>query len=252
MRKIKLTILAVIMLVYPALVLAEPLSLKQLERDRQQLLIDVRQFEHKVQEETKLFAIKQRNVLLSQVNELESSFSDSAFGAIREKAEWIMLALDSDPEAISGYYDLAVLIISRVEPGQTLKESYGIAHKSDLERDKAVAEFRKGLKENISISFLRHMLMEDPVKGVEGFRAYTNALRHYQAAEQFRTEAQSMELAADQQLARDIASGVPLLGDAIDIVGIATGEDAFTGEKLSSALNKTPDQLMAISKKIQK
>ncbi|MCD4718942.1 MAG: hypothetical protein K8S13_03665 [Desulfobacula sp.] len=276
-------------------------SLRQLEADRQQLLIDVRQFKHKVREELKLSALRERNRLISESGALESTFSKNKFNVIKDRAEWVALAFGGDPDIMGRYFHLASLIIAKVEPGETLKESYGIAHKSDLERNQSVAQFRQGLLENVSIAYLRYLLMEDPVQGAVDFRAYTNALRNLQVAEQFRTQAQSMELEADQQLARDLASGVPLLGDALDVIGIVTGEDALTGEKLSNtqmavdtllllapealeaffvgkpafikdlqglskkiddmdfsalkkfsaALEKTPDQIKAISKKIQ-
>ncbi|MCG8550585.1 MAG: pre-toxin TG domain-containing protein [Desulfobacterales bacterium] len=212
-------------------------SLRTLENDRQKLLIDTRKLGQKILEEIRLSAIRQRNDVLKGINELESTFSRSRFEQLLIQAQWVHLAAGGKPEIIDGYYGIASRIISLAEPShvETIRESYNVRAKNGAaDRHQAIAAYRQGLWELVSIACLRHLVMEDTLDGLNGFRTYIAPLQRIQAAEQFKTQAEAITLQAEQQVTQDIAAGIPLVGEAIDLVGIATGKAALTGEELSA------------------
>ncbi|NWF38423.1 hypothetical protein F3F96_04680 [Mariprofundus sp. NF] len=221
------------------------ISLRQIEQDRTRLLNHTRQLINTVLEEMRLEAIRKSNGLRNKIYNLESQYSESLFLEIQDEAQWVAMAFGTDVNSMAGYYRLAKLIIGKVEPTQTLRESYGIQYSSKVKRQEDVEAFRRGLRDNVAVSYLRHLIKEPPEKALKGFRQYTEALRKLQIAEQFKAEAEVMEIAANQELMRDLASGVPLLSDAVDIVGVVTGENAFTGEQLSG-MQRTFDGLLVL------
>ena len=220
--------------------------LRQINQDREKLKIGASQLLYQVKEEMKLERQRTVNRLTAKIDDLMTDFSDDRFREIQAEAQWAGLVSGTDIEAMAGYFRLAGLIIKKAEPVETLRESYGVAYRSDKAQEEDIREFRRELEAKVSISYLRHLLLEDPDAAVSGFRKYTEALRNLQAAEQFKYEAESMELAADQELVRSLAGGIPLLGDAMDIMGALTGEDALTGEKLT-AVQRSMDALMLIA-----
>jgi hypothetical protein len=70
----------------------------------------------------------------------------------------------------------------------------------------------------------------DPV--VQQLRDYVNALRTIASGEADSLIAQAEELVAEQQLVADVASVIPLVGDAVDIYAIWSGED-LAGKELT-------------------
>jgi hypothetical protein len=221
-------------------------TLKALESDRQELLIETRQFKMQILEEIRLVALKKKNAIIDGAYELESRFDQHRFDRLLAEALWIHLAFGGAPQVMEQYYRLSLKIISYVEPGETLKESYGVSIVTDQDRERAKQQFQAGLKELTSIFYLRHLVMEDAVAGIEGFRAFLAPLQRHQAAEQFRAEADDIMLKAEQQLTQDIITGIPLVGEALDIISITTGEAALTGEKLS-ATQRTIDALLLLA-----
>jgi hypothetical protein len=68
----------------------------------------------------------------------------------------------------------------------------------------------------------------DPV--VEGLRAYLDAVRTIQSADAPALLAEAEQLVAEQQLVSDVLGVVPMVGDALDFYGIASGEDMLSGQ----------------------
>jgi uncharacterized protein (UPF0335 family) len=102
-----------------------------------------------------------------------------------------------------------------------------IAREAQKVQDQRVALYKK-----VNIAFLRALVEKDPSKSVKEFKRYIDALRSIQSADADVLIAQAELLVAEQQVIADVASGVPLLGDALDIMAISTGED-LSGRKLS-------------------
>jgi hypothetical protein len=73
----------------------------------------------------------------------------------------------------------------------------------------------------------------DPV--VAGLRAYLDAVRTLQSADSDALIATAEELVAEQQLVADIAAGIPLVGDALDIYAVWSGED-LAGSPMSPGM----------------
>lgn len=73
----------------------------------------------------------------------------------------------------------------------------------------------------------------DPV--VRKLRAYLNAIRKIQSADTDTLIARAEEIIAEQQLVADMIAGVPLVGDALDIYAVYSGEE-LSGRKMSKGV----------------
>lgn len=216
----------------------------ELEQKHHNLEIRADQLLVKIQELTNNEVIRKRNGLKSRLLDLETEFDDPAFHECLTEAVWVARVSGLDVERIRGLYDISKKIIARAEfdpddlkQKQALfKEKYGI----DLRKD-----YRKELNIKISLTYLRSLLEAEPAKALNNFMSYTSALRKYQEAEQYATDADKVMLEGEQQLVRDISGAVPLLGDALDLYGVVSGEDPLTGEKLSATQRGLDLLLMA-------
>ncbi len=218
----------------------------RLEMDRVQLLQTTRQLMNAAEEERRLQALRLRNRLKTDVWDLEADFSKEKFADLADQAQWVGLAFKTDINRLAGYFRLCGIIIQKaaLEPQtEMLKLKYKVAAKQGIDQADV---FRQILLERISVAYLRSLINPDPDKAMSDFQAYANSLRKLQEAEQFVMESEKIMLEAEQQLARDIAGSVPLLGEAIDLIGVATGEDAFTGEKLSGT-QRALDALLVLA-----
>lgn len=82
--------------------------------------------------------------------------------------------------------------------------------------------------------FIQALLERDPEVALAHFERYLAALRQMQSAEADQLIAEAEMIVATQRLVVDISAGLPLVGDAMDILALATGED-LAGHKLSAA-----------------
>ena len=218
----------------------------RMEQDRQQLLQKTRQLINAAEKERRIQALRLRNRLKTDVWDLEADFSKEKFADLVDRAQWVGLAFKTDINRLAGYFRLCGIIIQKaaLEPQtEMLKLKYNVAAKQGIDQADV---FRQILLERISVAYLRSLINPDPDRAMSDFQAYTNSLRKLQEAEQFVMESEKIMLEAEQQLARDIAGSVPLLGEAIDLIGVATGEDALTGEKLSNT-QRALDALMVLA-----
>ena len=218
----------------------------RLNQERRDTLIQTRQQIQAVRKALRLEALRRRNTLNRELGDLMSRFTVERFRRLESEAQWVALAFETDTTLLKRYYRLCETIIDKaaLEPRtEMLKIKYKVAARKGIDQAQV---FRRELWQSVSIAYIRSLLETNPDKALAGFRGYTAALRNLQEAERFVTESEKIMLEAEQQLARDIAGSVPLLGEAIDIIGVVTGEDAFTGEKLSGA-QRAMDALLILA-----
>ncbi|PHQ92807.1 MAG: hypothetical protein COB42_00265 [Sulfurimonas sp.] len=84
-----------------------------------------------------------------------------------------------------------------------------------------------------TLQFIKAISQKSAQKSYEEFKKYVDALRTIQSADADALIAQAEKLQAEQELIAELSSGLPVVGDAIDIVALATGKD-LTGRELSS------------------
>ena len=112
-------------------------------------------------------------------------------------------------------------------------ESLGFAKPDiDPKDKKALAEWREKMKNKTDAWFLRLLASGDPKLIAQGLKARAKAMGNYDAAMQQHADAVIKTVEANQKLTEDLASGIPLVGDAMDIISAVTGE-TLSGEKLS-------------------
>ena len=92
------------------------------------------------------------------------------------------------------------------------------------------------ISSKLSMAYMASLLMDNDSEAIAFLRKYVNTIKRFQNAEQFKTESEKIMTDANLQLTADIAMAIPLLGEAIDVYSIASGEDAITGEKHSKML----------------
>lgn len=91
---------------------------------------------------------------------------------------------------------------------------------------------RVELYRRVSLAYIEALLEPDPGVAVARFRAYADAIRTLASAEADALASEADALATDLQLVEDIVWGVPLLGDAMDIVALVEGRTPITGQTL--------------------
>lgn len=93
--------------------------------------------------------------------------------------------------------------------------------------------WRDRMAEGADAWWLRLLSSGDPELIREGLRARGEALGHFDEALQHDAEAAITAIQANQKLVEDVASMLPYVGDAMDILALATGE-TLSGEKLDA------------------
>jgi len=102
-----------------------------------------------------------------------------------------------------------------------------------IQEEKAAAqEQRVAFYKKTTLYYINAITQKDAILAYDGFTKYVSALRTIQSADTGHLLAQAELLVAEQKLVADLSSGIPLVGEALDIVAITTGED-LSGQKLS-------------------
>jgi hypothetical protein len=104
--------------------------------------------------------------------------------------------------------------------------------KIQKEKQKA-QEMRVSFYKKVTLQYIKALTQKDPLKAYQEFSKYVDALRTIQSADSEQLIAQAEVLVAEQKLIADLASGLPGIGDAMDIMAVVSGED-MSGEKLSN------------------
>ena len=129
----------------------------------------------------------------------------------------------------------AQTLVSPSGPLERLSQFINWAGAEDARLAEAAAaaqQYRVEMHRRLALSYLEALLERDPGAAVEKFRAYGDALRTIASAEADALAAEVEALGADLQYVEDIAWGMPLLGDAMDIVALIEGRTPITGETL--------------------
>jgi Pre-toxin TG/Bacterial Ig domain len=112
-------------------------------------------------------------------------------------------------------------------------ESLGFKDKKVDPKDKAaLAAWRKEMQNKTDAWFLRLLASGDSKLIAQGLKARADIMGKYDGAMQDHANAVIQSVEANQKLTEDLASGIPLVGDAMDIISAVTGE-TLSGEKLS-------------------
>ncbi|NLD38061.1 MAG: hypothetical protein GX654_14435 [Desulfatiglans sp.] len=204
--------------------------------------------EKMLEEELRLAIIRRREKLRLEMMG-SSLLSETELNQRIHDARSIAAASGKDISAINSLFEIAGDIIKRadfkavglddVEADLTVTQKIsGLIETGITEEEKAahararVQEYKSIMYRRLVETYINCLLEDDPAKGVLYLRSYSEAIRSIQSGDSDALAAQAEDIAASHQLAADLMSGVPLLGDAIDWISVATGENPISGEQL--------------------
>lgn len=97
----------------------------------------------------------------------------------------------------------------------------------------ALAAWRKSMLAKADMWYLRLLSSGDPELVAQGLKARAEAIGQFDQALLEHAEAAMAMVKAHQQVITDVAETIPVLGDCMDLVALATGE-TLSGEKLTA------------------
>ena len=109
----------------------------------------------------------------------------------------------------------------------------GTTHEAIQKEKQKAQEMRVAFYKKVTAQYIKALIQKDATKAYTEFAKYVDALRTIQSADSDQLIAQAEALVAEQKLVADLSSGIPLVGDAMDIMAVITGED-MSGEELST------------------
>lgn len=109
----------------------------------------------------------------------------------------------------------------------------GTTHEAIQKEKQKAQEMRVAFYKKVTAQYIKALIQKDATKAYMEFAKYVDALRAIQSADSDQLIAQAEALVAEQKLVADLSSGIPLVGDAMDIMAVITGED-MSGEELST------------------
>lgn len=105
---------------------------------------------------------------------------------------------------------------------------------ADIQEEKAQNQAqRAAFYKKTTIQYIKALNAKDANDAYNEFKKYVDALRTIQSADTDTLIAQADLLVAEQKLVADLSSGLPLVGEAMDIMMIVSGED-LSGQQLSN------------------
>jgi len=108
------------------------------------------------------------------------------------------------------------------------------ANYAKIQEEKAKAQEQKvAFYKKTTIQYIKALMARDATVAYGEFSKYVDALRTIQSADAEYLIAQADMLVAEQKLVADLSSGLPLVGEALDVMMIVTGED-LSGQQLSN------------------
>lgn len=113
----------------------------------------------------------------------------------------------------------------------SIYEYFDWAH-GEEERIAKAQEQRVAMYKKAFLAYLDALVERDPELAYEKFRKYLGAIQSMAEGEAGQLIAEAEMIVATQKLVVDISAGVPLLGDAMDILALYSGED-LSGHKLT-------------------
>lgn len=105
---------------------------------------------------------------------------------------------------------------------------------ADRQEEKAQNQAQRvAFYKKTTLQYIKALNAKDANDAYSEFKKYVDALRTIQSADADTLIAQADLLVAEQKLVADLSSGLPLVGEAMDIISIVSGED-LSGKQLSN------------------
>lgn len=188
---------------------------------------------------------KEKDSLANLLLDDDSTSKDLRVGL--EKAYLIAKGNGLDVERLKKLYELSKKVVLRtdfakedslqaISSANSFKKWFDLIGDTHLriqkEKQKA-QEMRVAFYKKVTLQYIKALVQKDATQAYREFSKYVDALRSIQSADSEHLIAQAESLVAEQKLIADLSSGLPGVGEAMDIMMIVTGED-MSGEKLST------------------
>lgn len=175
---------------------------------------------------------------------------DASVGSLRQALEHAYAQAELNGmsvERLKALYELAKKVILRADflsdKSKTAPSALntfeawfdfvGVTHEGLQKEKQKAQEMRLAYMKKTTIQFIEVLNQKDATAAYEHFKRYVDALRTLQSADADQLIAQADALVAEQKLVADVASGLPFVGDAMDIVALVSGED-LSGQQLGN------------------
>jgi len=135
-------------------------------------------------------------------------------------------------ERFQRYLEKACMQLEPTEEMPGWLESVGLGGDSSAS-DEEIAARRQQMLERTQAWWLRLLASGDPDLIAEGLRARGNAFRKFDEGLQGEAQAARDMVLARQTLIEDLAEGLPVLGESMDLYAVVTGERILNGQEIS-------------------
>jgi len=217
-------------------------KLFELEKQNKALLLEVKEF-------TQSLLGDEETLLKEKLKEFEDdpdTMSAKALNNAMSRALKIAQGYGMDTNKLTSLYNLSKKVILRSEfkeynsDTKTFTEgkidewiSWALQGDEKIARDaKKIQDQRLALYKKVTLAYIKALMEKDANKSYNHLKNYTQALQKIQSADADILNAEAELLVSEQKLVADVVSTLPFIGDALDILSIATGED-LSGQKLS-------------------
>jgi len=196
-------------------------DLYRLSQQGRDLEIQANQILAKLKEAEKLSLIRTTNALKAEIAidraDLDG-IKGSDFHQRMETAFDIAARNGMDVERLRKYLD-------------TMRKSVRQAEFANAGDKRAQDSQRIDTYKRVSLAYMDILTETDPKVRSGKFQSLRNVVQNINAADAMLLEAEAESIAAEQKLVADIASGVPILGEVLDVAALATGEN-LAGEQM--------------------
>ena len=135
-------------------------------------------------------------------------------------------------ERFQRYLEKACMQLEPTEEMPGWLESVGLGGGSSASEEEIAAR-RQQMLERTQAWWLRLLASGDPKLIAEGLKARGNAFRKFDEGLQGEAQAASDMILARQTLIEDLAEGLPVLGESMDLYAVVTGERILNGQQIS-------------------
>ena len=135
-------------------------------------------------------------------------------------------------ERFQRYLEKACMQLEPTEEMPGWLESVGLGGDS-IASEEEIAARRQQMLERTQAWWLRLLASGDPDLIAEGLRARGNAFRKFDEGLQGEAQAARDMILARQTLIEDLAEGLPVLGESMDLYAVITGERILNGQEIS-------------------
>lgn len=244
-KKMKKSILF-LMIFFNSIVLANKINqekILKLDEENKALFKEVRNF-------TEELLANEESLLKDKLKKFEDdpdTMDSKSLNSTMNRALKIAQGYGMDTAKLTSLYKLSKKVILRSEFKEYNSDTKTFTQKKidewiswALQGEEKVArkaqkiqEQRVALYKKVSLAYIKALMEKDAIKSYNHLKKYNQALRKIQSADADILTAEADLLVAEQKLVADMVSTMPLVGDALDVLSLATGED-LSGEKLSN------------------